>query len=58
MLQGLIGRKVGMTQVFTEDGEVIPVTRNRNGSVLGGPEEESGSGRLHSCPARFRGQQN
>jgi large subunit ribosomal protein L3 len=26
MLEGLIGRKVGMTQIFTEDGEVIPVT--------------------------------
>ncbi|MGQ4807747.1 50S ribosomal protein L3 [Candidatus Entotheonellaceae bacterium PAL068K] len=26
MLQGLIGRKVGMTQLFSEEGEVIPVT--------------------------------
>lgn len=26
MLQGLIGRKVGMTQVFTAEGDVIPVT--------------------------------
>jgi large subunit ribosomal protein L3 len=26
MLHGLLGRKVGMTQVFTEKGEVIPVT--------------------------------
>ena len=26
MLQGLIGRKVGMTQVFSDDGDVIPVT--------------------------------
>ena len=26
MLDGLIGRKVGMTQVFAEDGEVVPVT--------------------------------
>jgi large subunit ribosomal protein L3 len=26
MLQGLIGRKVGMTQFFSDDGEVIPVT--------------------------------
>jgi large subunit ribosomal protein L3 len=26
MLQGLIGRKVGMTQVFSEEGNVIPVT--------------------------------
>ena len=26
MLQGLIGRKVGMTQLFSEEGDVIPVT--------------------------------
>jgi large subunit ribosomal protein L3 len=26
MLQGLIGRKVGMTQIFSEEGDVIPVT--------------------------------
>lgn len=26
MAQGLIGKKVGMTQVFTEDGNLIPVT--------------------------------
>ena len=23
---GLVGRKVGMTRIFTEDGESIPVT--------------------------------
>ncbi len=26
MIKGLIGRKVGMTQVFAEDGSVVPVT--------------------------------
>ncbi len=26
MLQGLIGRKVGMTQLFLDDGNVVPVT--------------------------------
>ena len=31
MLQGLIGRKVGMTQVFTEGGEVVPVTAIETG---------------------------
>jgi large subunit ribosomal protein L3 len=31
MLHGLIGRKIGMTQVFTEDGEVIPVTAIETG---------------------------
>lgn len=31
MLEGLIGRKVGMTQVFSEAGEVIPVTALETG---------------------------
>ena len=26
MLQGFLGRKIGMTQIFREDGRVIPVT--------------------------------
>jgi large subunit ribosomal protein L3 len=26
MIDGLLGRKVGMTQIFTEDGRVVPVT--------------------------------
>ena len=26
MALGLIGKKVGMTQVFSEDGEAVPVT--------------------------------
>jgi len=26
MVEGLIGRKIGMTQLFEEDGRVIPVT--------------------------------
>ena len=26
MLKGLIGKKIGMTQIFNENGEVIPVT--------------------------------
>jgi len=25
-IEGMIGRKVGMTQVFREDGAVVPVT--------------------------------
>ena len=33
MLKGLLGTKVGMTQVFTEDGERIPVTVIQAGPV-------------------------
>ena len=31
MLQGLIGRKVGMTQIFSDGGDVIPVTALETG---------------------------
>lgn len=33
MLSGLLGKKVGMTQFFTEDGERIPVTVIQTGPV-------------------------
>ncbi|GIS94815.1 MAG: hypothetical protein CM1200mP22_20520 [Dehalococcoidia bacterium] len=26
MLQGFLGKKIGMTQLFREDGRVVPVT--------------------------------
>ena len=26
MLNGMLGKKLGMTQIFTKEGEVIPVT--------------------------------
>ena len=32
MIQGLIGKKVGMTQIFAEDGQLVPVT-----VILAGP---------------------
>jgi large subunit ribosomal protein L3 len=41
MLQGLIGRKVGMTQLFSDDGDVIPVTAIEAGPVLDRPEKDS-----------------
>jgi len=34
MIQGLIGKKVGMTQVFGEDGSLIPVTVIQAGPCL------------------------
>jgi large subunit ribosomal protein L3 len=34
MVQGLIGKKIGMTQVFTDDGKVIPVTVLKAGPCL------------------------
>ena len=26
MKKGIVGKKIGMTQIFTEDGRLIPVT--------------------------------
>lgn len=34
MIQGIIGKKIGMTQVFTDDGRVIPVTVIQAGPCL------------------------
>ena len=34
MIQGLIGKKLGMTQLFTDDGRVIPVTVIKAGPCL------------------------
>ncbi|MCU0285944.1 MAG: 50S ribosomal protein L3 [Acidobacteria bacterium] len=34
MIQGIIGKKVGMTQIFTDDGQVVPVTVIKAGPCL------------------------
>jgi large subunit ribosomal protein L3 len=34
MIQGIIGKKIGMTQIFTDDGRVIPVTVIQAGPCL------------------------
>jgi large subunit ribosomal protein L3 len=34
MIQGIIGKKVGMTQIFTDEGRVIPVTVIKAGPCL------------------------
>lgn len=34
MIQGLIGKKLGMTQIFTDDGRVVPVTVIKAGPCL------------------------
>ena len=34
MIQGIIGKKVGMTQIFTDDGRVVPVTVIKAGPCL------------------------
>ncbi len=39
MAKGILGRKIGMTQIFTEEGKLIPVTvtiwcRHRNQIII------------------------
>jgi len=34
MIQGIIGKKIGMTQIFTDDGRVIPVTMIQAGPCV------------------------
>lgn len=34
MIQGIIGKKIGMTQIFTDEGSVIPVTVIKAGPCL------------------------
>ena len=34
MIEGIIGKKVGMTQIFTDEGKVIPVTIIKAGPCL------------------------
>ena len=33
-MKGILGRKIGMTQIFTEDGVVVPVTVVEAGPVV------------------------
>jgi len=40
--EGLIGRKIGMTQVFSEDGSHVPVTVIEAGPVSGDRDPDDG----------------
>ena len=40
MIQGLIGRKVGMTQIFEDNGSVLPVTVLRGGALRSRPTQD------------------
>ena len=53
-VKGILGRKIGMTQVFDEDGHAVPVTVRRSGALPRRPDEDAGDGRLHGRPAGVR----
>ena len=46
-MKAIIGKKVGMSQIFDENGKVIPVTVIEAGPcTVGRPEEDCRKGRL------------
>lgn len=45
MIQGIIGKKIGMTQIFTDDGLVIPVTMIQAGPCLVVQKKTVGTGK-------------
>jgi ribosomal protein L3 len=49
MLKGLIGKKIGMTQIFDEQGVAYPVTL-----IEAGPGARSAEGRLFCRATGFR----
>ena len=53
MKKAIIGRKVGMTQIFDEAGKVVPVTVIEAGPLRGRPEEDGRQGGLQLRTARL-----
>ncbi len=45
-MKAIIGKKVGMSQIFDENGHVIPVTVIEAGPCVGHSEEDYREGRL------------
>ena len=55
-IAGIIGKKVGMTQVFAEDGALVPVTVIQAGPCLVVQKKTDREGRLRRRPDRPRGE--
>ena len=54
MLQkAIIGKKVGMTQIFNADGKVIPCTVIEAGPCVVTPAQDRREGRLQCGSVRF-----
>ena len=53
MRSGVVAQKIGMTRVFTEAGEHVPVTVLQLGAVPGGRPSHQGQERLRRAPARL-----
>ena len=53
MLQGMMARKIGMTQIFEDDGRVIPVTVLEAGPVTVVQKKNDGEGWVRPGPGRL-----
>jgi hypothetical protein len=53
-MAGIIGKKLGMTQIFEETGVVVPVTVVEAGPVPGRAGSHAGARRLRGRAARLR----
>ena len=51
---GIIGKKVGMTQLFDEKGDAVPVTVIEAGPCTVDRGEDARARRLRGRPARLR----
>ena len=54
-MKAIIGKKVGMSQIFDENGKVIPVTVIEAGPLRCRAEEDSRKRRLRRRAAGLRG---
>ena len=52
--KGILGTKLGMTQIFTEDSRAVPVTVIQAGPCVVTQVEDQGARRLRGRPARLR----
>ena len=54
MLKGLIGKKIGMTQIFDENGVAVSGDSHRSWAMLRYPDPHAGKGRLFGSAVGFR----
>ena len=54
MKKAIVGKKIGMTQVFTDDGRLVPRHRGGGRPLQGGAEENHRIRRLRGCSGGLR----
>ena len=54
MKKGIVGKKLGMTQLFDANGNVVPVTVIEAGPCVISQKKTAGERRLRGCSDRLR----